>query len=174
MEVSSYEDGQQWLIDHNIPLDLNGHYEQWKDSLQARFRIPGDSGFKTGLARCLVSELFAEQETIFLVTETDVWPSSELPYVFLKYRQGHGVDRPLSESKFHLFGPDECEALGGAIALSLYFVWGFLLTDVNLSVIIHASHDEYIECWTRDPETYKRCDAMFAEYDMERLSGPLL
>ena len=59
------------------------------------------------------------------------------------------------------------------MALSLYFYWDFLVTDTALNVVIEASHDEYLQVWSGDPQTFERCEALFTDFGLEKLDGPL-
>jgi len=164
----SFIEGRDWLAHEGIPIDLDNPYDQPKE-LTAYFRIDHDSGTKTVLARSIAFDLFEGMDTLFAVTESGVWPSSEYEFVFQKYRAGLGVSRPLRESDFHLFDKEETDSLGGAIALSLYFVWGFLVSDLRGDIIVAASHDEYLQCWADDSQALERMVALFLDLGLERL-----
>src|SRR5262249_46936563 len=96
---------QDWCSTRQIPLRESGWVRP--NICADHFHIvdvpyPPDSGAKTGLARLLFSLVVPDPETLVLVDDWDVWPSSQHMPLFTRFRQALGENRPLIESPGHL------------------------------------------------------------------------
>jgi hypothetical protein len=61
-------------------------------------------------------------ETLVWFTEWGVWPSSERPHIFARFRASYGETRPLIEVPAHVFGRDEHEDLLSFVTLGVLFL----------------------------------------------------
>lgn len=111
----------------------------------ATYALPKDSGFKVALARRLVNMLLERGPLLFWITGWGVWPSSEQPDVFYRYRLSLGESRHLNEAPVHLSEPGDEEVLISLLCIALCFVWGFEIVSLDQRVGVTVSHDEWLE-----------------------------
>src|ERR1700692_4210743 len=117
---------QAWCIYRQIPLRAAGWVRP--DINDNHFHIvdipyPTDSGAKVFMARFLFSLLAPDPETLLLVDDWAVWPSSQHMPLFTRFRQALGEDRLLIEAPGHLVTASESDDAVSIIATSLLFIW---------------------------------------------------
>jgi len=144
---------QAWCIERRIPLCEVGSIRP--DISAEHFHIanvpyPVDSGKKVWLARFLFSLVQPNPETLLLIDEWAVWPSSQHMPLFTRFRQAFGESRPLSESPGHLVSTSDSDDAVSIIATSLLFVWDCYGIDSSGRDIFHISHDEFCLFGSRD------------------------
>ncbi|MGV3617436.1 MAG: hypothetical protein ACO1SV_19085 [Fimbriimonas sp.] len=115
---------------------------QWVSEQGVAFKIDGDSGSKSFLARFLVGYALGSSALLY-IHENGIWPSSELPGLFDRVRASQGFPHLLHECRGERVGPEEEEYLECLVACGLYFVWGFFLFNPDTKLIFLVSHDEY-------------------------------
>ncbi len=100
------------------------------------------------LARLLVAlavnQLPRENETLVIVTETGVWPSSENLPLYYAWRRSNGDTGLLESEPGHLLPPfdhHECESL---VYMCLAFGWGFELHTSGACREVSCDHDGHV------------------------------
>src|SRR5262245_11516237 len=117
---------QSWCTERHIPLRESGWIRP--DISAAHFHITDvpydtDSGRKVSIARFLFSLITPAPETLLLVDDWGVWPSSQHMPLFTRFRQALGEERALTESPGHLVTGSETEDAISIVATSLLFIW---------------------------------------------------
>lgn len=145
MQFLTPEEWQAWCSQRHIPLreagwlrpDLRTDYFHIVD-------VPyqGDSGAKVSLAHVLFSLVAPDPETLILVDDWGVWPSSQHMPLFTRFRQGLGETRPLIETPGHLVFADESDDAISIIATSLLFIWDCYGISSSGRNAFYVSHDE--------------------------------
>ena len=96
----------------------NNHFKRIEIS------YPPDSGAKVSLARALFSFVDPKPETLLLVDDWAVWPSSQHMPLFTRFREALGEHRPLIEAPGHLVTTSDAEDAVSIVATSLFYFFG--------------------------------------------------
>ncbi len=72
--------------------------------------------------------------------------------MFYRLREGYGEQRQLHDAPAMMFLSYESADLTTFIELALMFGWDFYLLPCEKYGMVFASHDEYVELYTDDPE----------------------
>ena len=112
MRFLSPEQWQAWCVERQVPLRESGWIRP--DIGAGHFHIadlayPPDSGAKVSLARRLFSLVASESETLVLVDDWAVWPSSQHLPLFTRFREALGERRPLIEAPGHIVTPTDTD-----------------------------------------------------------------
>jgi hypothetical protein len=144
---------QTWCTDRNVPLRDVGwirpdvgpnHFHI------AELRYPADSGAKVSLARDLLSLVAKEEETLLLVDDWAVWPSSQHLPLFTRFREALGEHRPLIEAPGHLVTSAETDDGVSIVCTALLFIWDCYGISSSGRDAFYFSHDEYCYFASRD------------------------
>ena len=135
------------------------------------YLIPSDSGAKVVLSRFIARLLPQNRSTFLCLGIWNVWPSSENLDLFYGYRRSHGESRPLIEAPVHVFESAEEDAFVSILCMAFYFVWDAWIFDIDGTVLIKVSHDEWLEGWSSDPKVRATFTARLMEYGMKPISG---
>lgn len=142
MKLRTSLECERWLAEHGLPLDLDGGNR--RSAQRMGVRVPGDAGRKTAIARELAAKLLTSSSSvIFVVVGHGIWPSSEHPDLFLRYRASFGDTRPLHEAPCHELNSDEVSTLASLFAMSLYFSWDAVIVAGDGSVV-RTTNDELL------------------------------
>jgi hypothetical protein len=139
MRSLSREEAKSWCVDHGVSLDERGHPVRPADVKS--FSIPEDAGKKVVLVAEQVGSYRSGSEVLVWFTEWGVWPRSERPHVFERFRQSYGETRPLIEIPAFLFLRSEFEDVMSFVTLGVLFLWDVFV--VSGSRVLHFSHDEF-------------------------------
>ena len=148
MRILTPTQWQSWCVERQVPLRDVGWIRP--DITAEHFHVvelpyPPDSGAKVRLARWLFSLIASEPETLVLVDDWAVWPSSQHMPLFDRFRQSLGEFRPLIEAPGHLITAADADDGRSVIALSLFFIWDCFGISASGRDAFKVSHDEY--CW---------------------------
>jgi hypothetical protein len=154
MQVLTPTEWQTWCAKRQIPLRESGWIRP--DISADHFHIvdvpyDGDSGAKVSMARFLFSLVTPEPETLIVVDDWTVWPSSQHMPLLTRFRQALGVTRSLIEAPGHLVTVAGSDDAVSVIATSLLFIWDCYGISSSGRDAFYVSHDE--SCWfaSRDP-----------------------
>jgi hypothetical protein len=145
-----------WLRAHGVGEMVSGPDERgfaWfvsaPSSLRASasYRVAGDSGRKTSIARAIGSLVEGSPETLVWIDEPGVWPSAQDENLFLRFRQALGEERQFHERRGHVFSSLETADLVSLAALVLYFCWGAVIAPSSGDFIVRFSHDEFLDVY---------------------------
>ena len=110
-----------------------------------------DSGAEISLARFLYSLVPPDPETLLLLADWAVWPSSQHMPLFTRFRQALGEGRTLIESPGHLVSAADSDDAISVIATALFFFWDCYGISSSGRDAFFISHDEYCFFASRDP-----------------------
>jgi len=129
-----------WCSSRGVPLDDRGLPDTSHDSHE--FQIPVDTGKRVYLVASDLSAHLGAPETLVWFTDWGVWPSSERPHIFQRFRASYGVNQHLIEAPAHVFSPDERDDLLSFVTLGVLFLWDVhVIIPKKLSLFY--SHDEW-------------------------------
>jgi hypothetical protein len=114
-----------------------------------QYRVPADSGKKTGLSSALLSFFEGDGESLLWITEFGIWPSCEDRVLFDGFRRSLGESRPIQEKPGHILERGDLKHAASLLGMVLYFVWGALLVSAEGDVMVEISHDEMFEVTVR-------------------------
>lgn len=157
---------QAWCVERRFPLCEAGWIRPDIDSDDFHYvevPYPADSGAKVSTARFLFSLVKPNPETLLLLDEWAVWPSSQHMPLFTRFRQALGEVRPLVESPGHMVTASEEEDAISIIATSLLFIWDCYGISSSGQDVFHISHDEYCVFGSRDQTVTERVTNQVAE-----------
>lgn len=123
---------------------------------------PPDSGAKVSLARRLFSLVSSESDTLLLVDDWAVWPSSQHLPLFTRFREALAEHRPLIETPGHIVTPAETDDAVSIIATSLFFIWDCYGISSTGRDAFYFSHDEYCYFASRDVSVAERVTSQLA------------
>jgi hypothetical protein len=155
---------QSWCIGRKVPLRGVDWVRPAIDHAHfhcADLPYPTDSGEKVSLARRLFSLVASESETLVLVGEWDVWPSSRHLPLFTRFREALGEDRPLIEAPACIATPADSEDAVSVVVTSLLFIWDCYGISSTGRDAFYISHDEYCCFASRDVSVTQRVMAEF-------------
>lgn len=115
-------------------------------------KYPADSGAKVSLARYLFSLVAKDEETLLLVDDWAVWPSSQHMPLFTRFREALGEHRPLIEAPGHLVTPSQTDDAVSIVSTALLFIWDCYGISSSGRDAFYFSHDEYCYFASRDAE----------------------
>src|ERR1035437_8906535 len=103
MRILTPAEWQAWCNERQVPLREAGWIRPNIRAAPFHVRVPypPDSGKKVYLARLLYSLVAPDPETLLLVDDWAVWPSSQHMPLFTRFRQALGENRPLIEAPGH-------------------------------------------------------------------------
>jgi hypothetical protein len=121
------------LDDRGVPATSDQRHE---------FPIPADSGQRIHLVASDLSAHLGAPETLVWYTDWGVWPSSERPHIFERFRASYGETRHVSEAPAQVFGASEGEDLLSFVTLGVLFLWDVHVV-VPKKMSLFYSHDEW-------------------------------
>jgi hypothetical protein len=139
METLTRSEVEAWCSSRGVPLNERGL--PVIPAASREFPIPVDSGQRIHLVASDLSPHLGAPETLVWFTEWGVWPSSERPHIFERFRASYGEVRHVSEAPAHVFGPSEGEDLLSLVTLGVLFLWDVHVV-VPQGVSFFYSHDE--------------------------------
>src|ERR1700722_1235310 len=158
---------QSWCVKHQVPL----REVSWlrPDITEQHFHIvdleyPADSGRKVCLARLLYSLIPPEPETLILMDDWGVWPSSQHLPLVTRFRQALGERRELVEAPAHLVAASDQDDAVSIIAMSLLFICDCYGISASGANAFFVSHDEHCYFATRDASTVARAKEQLAGF----------
>lgn len=159
---------QKWCSDRDIPLRDAGWIRP--DIGAEHFHIadltyPADSGAKVSLARYLLSLVAKEEETLLLVDDWAVWPSSQHMPLFTRFREAFGERRPLIEAPGHLVIGSETDDAVSIVSTALLFIWDCYGISSSGRDAFYFSHDEYCYFASRDVDVVAKVQKTEASHD---------
>jgi hypothetical protein len=155
MRFLTPDEWQAWCITRSVPVEEGNwpspeFYGQDDGYHVVELPYPADSGAKVAMARRLMTLVQSKAETMILVDEWDVWPSSGHLPLMSRFREALGEYRPLIEAPGHLVPRSHVEDGISIVAMALLFVWDCYGISANGSHAFFISHDEYCYLASRD------------------------
>jgi hypothetical protein len=171
MRFLTPQEWQSWCSARQIPSRERGWIRP--DLSAEHFHIvdvpyPADSVAKVTQARFLYSLVVPEPETLLLVDDWAVWPSSQHMPLFTRFRQALGEERALIEAPGHLVATSDSDDAISIIATSLLFIWDCYGISSSGRDAFYISHDEFCFFASRDSSVAARVAEQLAT-----LSAPL-
>jgi hypothetical protein len=151
---------QAWCVERQVPL----RKEDKRPDLSADYfhivNVPYviDSGAKVSLARFFYSVVAHESETLILLDDWGVWPSSQHMPLFNRFREALGERRPLIEAPGHLITSSDSDDGISIIATSLLFAWDCYGISSSGRDAFYISHDELCFYASRDASIASRVE----------------
>ena len=146
MRFLTPEQRQAWCVERQVPLREAGWIRPdigFEHFHIADLPYPPDSGAKVSLARHLFSLVASDSETLVLVDDWAVWPSSQHLPLFTRFREALGEHRPLIEAPAHVVTPADADDAISIVATSLLFIWDCYGISSTGRDAFYISHDEY-------------------------------
>ncbi len=111
---------------------------------------PNDSGAKVNFAHRLFSLIAPETESLILIDDWGVWPSSQHLPLFARFREALGEQRSLNEAPGHVAADSDTDDAVSIIAIALLFIWGCYGISSSGRDTFYFSHDQYCYFASRD------------------------
>jgi len=156
---------QTWCLERQISLRETGwtRPDIGADNFHiAELPYPQESGAKVSLARQLFPLVASEAESLILVDDWTVWPSSQHLPMFTRFRQALGEQRPLVEAPGHLVSPADTDDAISIVATSLFFIWDCYGISSTGRDAFYISHDESCHFASRDASVAERVASQLA------------
>ncbi len=167
MEIMSDTECENWLSAF-IGRPFTWEVMKTLNPFSVAYRLPGDTGKKTALARLLLASIDLRVPGLFWITSWSVFPSSENMSLFEGYRRSLGESRPLYDAAGHVFAESEAQELECLMDLALYFYW-----DANIfcsdSTWIEFSHDEVLVVHAKEESISRNVDERLHRFKLERI-----
>jgi hypothetical protein len=167
MRILTPAECQSWCVERQIPLGESGWIRPDIDADMfhgVEVPYPADSGAKVALARFLLSLVEPAPETLLLIGDWAVWPSSQHMPLFTRFREALGEHRPLIEAPGHLVTAADMDDAVSIVATSLLFLWDCDGISSSGREAFHFSHDEFCYFVTRDPSVAARVREQLATW----------
>ena len=145
MKILTPNDAAKVFGTPDVASFFGGICWQYPDPVPSYF-LPKDSGAKVGIARTIANTFLDVGPTVIWINETGIWPNAEHMDLFSRYRLSYDEGRSLSDAPIHIFESiDDRDALISVLCLSLFFIWGVEITDLDRTRALTISHDEWLE-----------------------------
>jgi hypothetical protein len=142
-----------WLISNGL-IAPNGSISLLSSSVVRSYSIPSDSAKKTVLSRIVASLFDSEHDSLLWINEYGIWPSCEDWTLFDGFRASLGESSSLPEKPAYLFSNQDLPSVSSLLALILYFAWGALVISPNKRLTVRISHDEVLDVFYEDNNTF--------------------
>ena len=143
MRAITKTEAYAWCVANNIALDERQLPQpDFADKRGHDFKIPGDTGRRVTLLSQLFRSIPADQEILLWFTQWGVWPSSERPHMFERFRASYGERRPLSDAPAFVFSPAEREDLISFAGFAILFLWDCHVLAATGDTWLFLIHDE--------------------------------
>ena len=143
MHVLAKSEACDWCAAHSVDLDERRLPQpSFAESQVRNFKVPSDTGRRMALLNRLFYSVPADQEILLWFTEWGVWPSSERPHMFERFRDSYGEHRPLSGAPAYVFNPAEREDLISFVGFGILFLWDCHVLTASADTWLFLSHDE--------------------------------
>lgn len=152
IELLADADARVWLRHHGFPPRSELLNEQSR--AVGPFIVPDRPAVLTLTARYLADWLSSEGG-MFLLYETDIWPSAAFPFLYSRLLSPLTVTNTqefVDEWPAFTFTRDDEVVLAGAMAISLYQYWGFLCFSLKPRWWVSCNHDDMLEAFGAVPE----------------------
>ena len=166
MRFLTPDEWQTWCRERQVPLREIGHIRPDIRANQyhvTKLPYPSDSGMRVSFARRLFSLVSSDAETLILLDEWSVWPSSQHMPLFTRFREALGEHRPLHETPGHGVALTDADDGISIIATALLFIWDCYGISSTGSDAFHFSRDEFCYFASRDADVAERVAAKFAK-----------
>jgi len=172
MEFLTSEQSAAWCTSLGVAVEASGRLPRGGEDgrFTVRCALPPQSARLAWLAGWLVLTVPGTGPRLLVVTEWNVWASSENWTLYDRLRRGYGEERPLWEAPGHLGAVGEVEDLAAFVFLGIAFGWGMHLIGSNDLLRIVVSHDEWIEFSSTDEGIIQQVTAEFGIGDLGQLS----
>jgi hypothetical protein len=165
MRFLTPEQWQAWCVERQVPLREIGWLRP--DLRTEHFHLadipyPQGSGAKVHLAQSLFSLVASGSETLLLVDDWGVWPSSQHLPLFTRFREALGEHRSLKEAPGHIAAASDTDDAVSIIATSLFFMWDCYGVSSTGRDAFYFSHDEYCYFASRDASVAQSVRSEFA------------
>jgi hypothetical protein len=144
---------ESWCSERNVPVREAGWVRpDISSDLFHLVDVPyyADSGRKVAMGRFLFSLVQPQPETLLLIDDWAVWPSSQHAPLFMRFRQALGERRELIEAPGHLVSASDSDDGISVITTSLLFLWDCYGISSSGRDAFYISHDEFCFFGTRD------------------------
>ena len=153
MRFLTQPEWQTWCTERQFPLKEAGWIRPNIDPdcfhiIDVPYRT--DSGAKGYMARFLLSMVAPDPETLLLIDDWAVWPSSQHMPLFTRFREALGERRNLIEAPGHLVTSADSDDAISIVATALLFVWDCYGISSSGRDAFYISHDEYCYFGSRD------------------------
>ncbi len=153
MQFLTQTEWHSWCISRQIPLknvswirpDINAEQFHAID-----IPYPKDTGAKVSLACHLLSLVACEPESLILLDDWDVWPSSQHLPLLTRFREALGEHRSLIEAPGHIITASDKDDAISIVITALLFIWDCYGISSSGRDVFYFSHDEYCYFASRD------------------------
>jgi|SRR6266540_2885714 len=153
MQIIDKNEIMIWLDKRKL-LDHRGELLHTEFTELSQYKFPVDSGKKTALSKTIASFFDTDSEALLWINEFGIWPSSEDINLFNGFRRSLGEFSALTVKPGHIFSSNDLETIGSLLSMILYFCWGAVLVSTSKNLIIKISHDEIIDIFARDKQSF--------------------
>lgn len=165
MRVLSTLEGRDWAQSAGLPTpDEEPVHKGFIHEVD--FRVPGDAGRKTALARAIAGAFADKGQLMFWISDWSAWPNSTNLRLFKVLRKSYGDERDLIEAECQVFEEGETDDLELFLDLALYFSWDALLGGPSSNVLLKFSNDEIIEVHGKDLVDFTEVKFILTEYKL--------
>jgi hypothetical protein len=140
MQTLTKNEAIKWCGSHGVALDERGRPAKPEDA--ESFPVPADTGRKIALVAGELHGFEPVEEYLVWVTDWGVWPSSERPHIFDRFRASYGEHRTLVDVPAHVFRTGEYEDAQSLVTLCVLFLWDVFVVGTG-GATLHFSHDEH-------------------------------
>jgi len=149
-------------------------YDQWDDGSWKRFTTSfvtgSDSGRLNALARTVSASLGGVDGSVLLVEHTGIFQSSENIYLAETFRRAFGETRTIREAPAHVFSLQDALSFWSMMHICLLNFWDFLVVSGDREVCIHGSHDEVMDIFALNEESFTQIRGLILPFKFKEFS----
>jgi hypothetical protein len=148
-------------------------YDRWDDGSWKRFTMSfvtgSDSGRLNALARTVSASLSGDG-SVLLVEHTGIFQSSENMHLAETFRRAFGETRSIKEAPAHVFSLQDALNFWSIMHICLLNFWDFLVVSGDRQVCIHGSHDEVIDIFALNEESFTKIRSLILPFKFKEVS----
>jgi hypothetical protein len=149
-------------------------YDRWNDGSWKRFTTSFVTGFDSGrlnaLARTVSASFSGADGSVLLVEHTEIFQSSENMYLAETFRRAFGETRSIKEAPAHVFSLQDALNFWSMMHICLLNFWDFLVVSGDRQVCIHGSHDEVMDIFALNEESFTKIRELILPFKFKEFS----
>jgi hypothetical protein len=137
-----------WCREHGYPVTANGAYGRPAPLVDEHFNLvrlalPDDAGRRVSLARDVIRRVSQRDDLLLWIDQWDIWPSSQHPPLFTRFRQAFGETRPLIAAPGHHFEQGQFDDGLSVLIFAMLFSWDCHVLSASRGPVFFTCHDEW-------------------------------
>jgi len=166
MRFLTHMEAAEWAGGHSMLMPFGDHPDRQPRLRPLRFALPQPAHRLYALSSSIAARITPGDSCLLWITEFGVWPSNENMHLYYRLRESYGDRRLMHEAPAHLCLQHETADLITLLQLTLLFGWDAYLLPRSDHLAVFCSHDEFIECYSRNSDQLAEFKIILSKMDI--------